>query len=463
MTSATTAAAVLGIAAAVVGLSACDPAGPAPDGRGSSSPAALVTPVPTAVLGPTVAPASGAASLPAPGRPATSAAGGVAILASAARAQAVVVGTVTQPSRVDVSGWRAELRIDTALSGSLALGDVVTLAWEELSPSRAVRFGDGVRVLVVLDALPTQSLWRKRFPARDQSRPVLVVAAHGEAFLVRPDGPTVYALQHYLALTQRARAEGPGTRWLAELARVATPSLAREALALLVAEPGRLDDVSEEGGAALLATARGAQRDADLRGGALRLAARHRIAGTREVALELGAPGSSTRVDAFRALAMLPDGLTPEESERLLDETDPALRVVGLEIAGRRLPRARVVRLLRDADPAVRVAAGRAVLGREDAGIADVVALLDDPDASVRTGIAESIGGRGADAIPPLRAVVDGGSERAALAAILGISRAGPGAAAALGEIAEKHPNASVRAFAKLGLGEAPSSHDHGD
>lgn len=454
---------MLGIAAAVVGLTACDPAGPAPHGRASPSPGALMTPAASVVPAPTVAPGSGTASLPVPGRPVTSTAGGVDLLASAARAHAVVVGTVTQPSRVDVTGWRAELRIDTVLSGSLVLGDVVTLAWEELSPSRAVRFGDGVRVLVVLDALPTQSLWRKRFPARDQSRPVLVVAARGEAFLVRPEGPTVYALQHYLALTQRARAEGPGTRWLAELVRVATPSLAREALALLDAEPGRLDDVSEEGASALLAAARDDTRDADLRGGALRLAARHRIAGTREIVLELGAPGSPTRVDAYRALAMLPDGLTPEESERTLDDADPALRVVGLEIAGRNLPRARVVRLLRDEDPAVRVAAGRAVLAREDAGIVDVVALLDDPDASVRTGIAESIGARGADAIPPLRAVVDTGSERAALAAILGISRAGKGAGAALGEIAEKHPNESVRAFAKLGLGEAPSSHDHGD
>jgi hypothetical protein len=392
-----------------------------------------------------------------------SAVGGVALLASAARAQAVVVGTVTQPSRVDVSGWRAELRIDTVLSGSLVLGDTVTLAWEELSPSRAVRFQDGARVLVVLDALPTQSLWRKRFPTREQSRPVLVVAASGDAFLVRPDGPTVYALQHYLALTQRARAEGPGTRWLAELVRVATPALAQEALALLDAEPARLDGVSEEGASALLAAARDDTRDAKLRGGALRLAARHRIAGTREIAGELGAPGSPTRVDAYRALAMLPDGLTPEQSEGLLADSDPALRVVALEIAGRRLPRARVVQLLSDEDPAVRLAAGRAVLGREDAGIADVATLLDDPEARVRTGIAESIGTRGAQALAPLRAVVDTGSERAALAAILGISRVGKGAGAALGEIAEKHPNESVRAFAKLGLGEAPSTHDHGD
>lgn len=371
------------------------------------------------------------------------------------------MGTVTQPTSVDVSGWRAELRIDTVLAGSLLLGDIVTLAWEELSPTRAVRFPDGARVLVVLDALPTQSLWRKRFPARDQTRPVLVVAANGEAFLVRPDGPTVYALQHYFALTQRARAEGPGSRWLAELVRVAHPAPAREALGLLESEPARLDAIDEDGAAALLATARDGSRDLALRSGALRLAARHGFADTRAVALELAAPGSPMRGDAYRALAVLPDGLTHEQAESLLADADPALRAVGIEVIGRRAPRARVVELLRDDAPAVRLAAGRVLLARDDGTIGDVIGLFDDPDASVRAGIAEAVGKRGADAIVPLRRVVDTGSERAALAAVLGLSNAGRAGGVAIADIAEHHPNAAVRGFAKLGLGELPGGHKH--
>ena len=54
------------------------------------------------------------------------------------------------------------------------------------------------------------------------------------------------------------------------------------------------------------------------------------------------------------------------------------------------------------------------MLRRTDGRITDVVGLLDDADATVRTGIAESIGTRGADAVAPLRAVVDGGVGRRA-------------------------------------------------
>ena len=243
--------------------------------------------------------------------------------------------------------------------------------------------------------------------------------------------------------------------------RAAHPALAREALGILDAEPARLDAIDEDGAAALLAAARDATRDPSVRGGALRLAARHRIADTREVALGLVAPGSPMRVEAYRALAILPDGLTLAQAEDLLGDADPALRGVGIEVAGRRVPRARVLALVRDEAPAVRLAAGRALLARDDDTIADVVGLLDDPDANVRAGVAEAVGARGADAIPPLRAVVDTGTERAALAAVLGISRAGRPGGAALAAIAENHPNESVRAFAKLGLGEAPGSHKH--
>lgn len=457
MTSAATAAAMLGIAAAVAGLSGCESERPARDVGASATPAVAVAAVSAAPV-PTAAAAGPA---PAPGRPAMAASGGVAMLASAARAQAVVAGTVTHPTQLDVSGWRADLQIDTVLSGSLLLGDTVTLAWEELSASRAVRFPEGTRVLVVLDALPTQSLWRKRFPAREQPRPVLVVAANGEAFLVRPDGPTLYALQHYLALAQSARAEGPGSRWLAEIVRAAHPAVAREALTMLDAEPARLDAMSEEGAEALLATARDQGREPALRNGALRLAARHRLPDTRETALALVAPGSPLRVEAYRALAMLPDGLTPAEADALLGDADPALRGVGIELAGRRLPRDRVLPLLRDDAPAVRLAAARVLLGRDDARVADVVGLLDDDEASVRTGVAEAIAARGADVIVPLRVVVDTGSERAALAAVLAISRTGKPGGTALAAIAESHPNEAVRAFARLGLGEAPSSHKH--
>lgn len=108
----------------------------------------------------------------------------------------------------------------------------------------------------------------------------------------------------------------------------------------------------------------------------------------------------------------------------------------------------------------VRLAASQATLRRADGRIADMTGLLDDADAGVRTAIAESIGRRGADAVAPLRAVAGSGSERAALVAVYGLSNAGRPGGAALVAIAESPPNQSVRAFAKLGLGEAPG-HTH--
>ncbi len=125
--------------------------------------------------------------------------------------------------------------------------------------------------------------------------------------------------------------------------------------------------------------------------------------------------------------------------------------------------RARLVLLLHaDPAPAVRLAAGRELLARDGAGaIADVIGLLDDPDDAVRSGSAESIGAIGDPAVAPLRTVIDGGSERAALAAVLALARTGRKGGAMLTAIAASHERESVRAFAGLALGEAPSSHKH--
>jgi hypothetical protein len=61
----------------------------------------------------------------------------------------------------------------------------------------------------------------------------------------------------------------------------------------------------------------------------------------------------------------------------------------------------------------------------------------------------------GAPAVEPLRKVVDEGSERAALAACLGLTRTGKQGGMALTSIADKHPTPSVRAFASLAIGRS--------
>ncbi len=460
------AAVVLGIAAAVAVVTWRRPsrdAAPTPVPRSAAVPARAAA----SVVAPPRAVATSVPALPARRRPAAT--GGGAILAAAGRAQAVVAGVVSAPQGVDAHGWRAQLHVDDVLLGDVRLGETITIAWEELSAAREVRFADGQRVLVVLDALPTQSLWRRRFPAGARDQPVLVVASGGDAFLPRPDGVTLDALGHYLAMAPEARDGTPGAERLAELVRGGDPAVAREALTMLEQQTAKPELLGSEGAASLLAAAESPEREPSLRRAALGLAARDRLPGTRATALALTEPGSPIRADAYRALAALPDGLPADACARLLVDADPDVRVVGIEIGRDDLPRERLVTLVRsDVAPTVRLAAGRLLVARRRDGetaegthaIADVIGLLDDPDAGVRSGIAESIGALGDAAVGPLSAVVDDGSERAALAAVLGLAHAGKQGAVLLTSIAKAHDNPAVRAFARLALGEAPAHSD---
>jgi HEAT repeat protein len=393
-------------------------------------------------------------------RPANAAAGGIGILSGARAAQAIVTGVVSQPTKLDTHGWRADLQVDGAFLGDVKMGDTVTIGWEELSESRAVRFADGQRVLVVLNALPTQSLWRNRFPVGERTHPVFVVASNGDAFLDRPDGPTAAGLQHYFAMGPSARDGGPGAARLADLVRDGNPMVAREALALLQGPVG--EHLGADAGDLLLAAARNPEREVSLRGAALRLAAEHKLPGTRETALGLIGHDSPVRVDAYRALALLPEGLAPERIEALLSDGDPDLRTVAIATEGDKVARERLVGFVRnDPSPMVRLAAGQTLVARDkNVAIPDVIGLLDDDDRAVRTGIAENVGDLGEVAVGPLAAVVDNGSERAALAAIYGLSRTGKPGLVILASIAKSHDNKAVQSFAKLAIGQGIGHED---
>jgi hypothetical protein len=388
------------------------------------------------------------------------AAGGVSLISSATKALAVVTGVVSGPAKVDLHGWTASLAVDGVLLGSVALGDKLQIAWEELSTARRERFTDGDRILVVLERLPTQSLWRKRFPNADAQHPVFAVASAGDAFLRSPDGATTAELEHYLAMSSSAREGGPGSVKLAEIVGAADPSVAREALDLLAARPDLAAELGDDGAEFLLRAASDATRDPAVRRGALALAAKNALPGVREAALKLAEPGSSLRADAYRTLGML-GGVSAAEIEKLLDDPDADLRIAGAELAAAPALRPRLVKIARnDSSARVRLAVARALLaGDGSAAISDTIALLDDSDADVRKGVAASIGSVGKDAVEPLRTVVEKGSEPAALAAVYGLSRAGKEGATALYFIANSHTNEKIRNFAGLALGK-PLAHD---
>lgn len=395
-------------------------------------------------------------------KPRMRAAGGQSILAASVRASAVVVGTISNRKPIDDKAWTAALVVDESVSGPVAVGKTTTITWEELSASRQVRFDDGERVLVVLDPVPDQSLWAQRM-SRPEHHADYIVAEHGDAFLRSPGPGSLDALLHYLMLAPQARDGAPGAVRLVEVAEAGNAVLAAEAVALLAQRKNLANDLGDPGTRILLHIAESPRNEATVRTAALRLAAARSLPGTKETALALSQPGSAMRVEAVRALAALPSGLTPAQKLELLDDPDAAVRAIGIEAGGGAAPRARIVEMMKkDSSPQVRLAAGTALVAREDsAALPDVMPLLDDPDGTVRMGMARRIGEVGSAAVEPLRNVVDKGSERAALAAVVGLTRAGHDGAAELVLVAHSHPNEKVKVFASLALGKAPDADKH--
>jgi len=395
-------------------------------------------------------------------KPRMRAAGGQSILAASMRASAVVAGTISSRRPIDDKAWTAALVVDESVTGPVAVGKTTTITWEELSASRQVRFDDGERVLVVLDPVPDQTLWTRRM-SRPENHADYIVAEHGDAFVRSPDPGSLDALLHYLMLAPQAQGGAPGAVRLVELAEAGNAVLAAEAITLLGQRKNLANDLGDPGTRILLHIAESPRNEAGVRTAALRLAAARSLPGTKETALALSQPGSAMRVEAVRALTALPSGLTPAQKLELLDDPDAAVRVIAIEVAGSAASRARIVEMMKkDSSPQVRLAAGVALVARDgSAALSDVMPLLDDPDAAVRMGMARRIGEVGSAAVEPLRNVVDRGSERAALAAVVGLTRAGHDGAAELVLLAHSHPNEKVKTFASLALGKAPDADKH--
>jgi len=374
----------------------------------------------------------------------------------------MVSGIIQSSRKLDATGWTAELAVDRKLLGDVQVGTTVQIAWEELAASRQVRFDDGERVLVVLEPLPAQSLWARRFA--DAQKRVYVVARNGEAFLRSPDATTLNSLEHYLAMGREARKGAPGARRLAELIASGHRAIAMEALDVLENRTDLAAALGDDGGSLLLQAARSEGRDHAIRARALRLAAKSGLRGVKEAALALAQPGSSMRAEAYRALGILPHGLTPQEAEALLDDPDPELRVVGIALATDPAKRERLIKMARSDDsPTVRATAGATLLVRHrEQAIQDALPLLEDKDRNVRAAIGHALGELGDAAIEPLKRVVETGSEDAAVAAVLGLANAGAEGGVALVSIGHLHPSEKVRTAANLALGKGPpKAHGH--
>lgn len=367
----------------------------------------------------------------------------------------VVVGTVREPRAIDAHGFSAELLVSQVIRGDAA-PERTRIAWEELARSRQARFAEGDRVLVVLEPLPPDSLWRTRFPAGDAR----VVASRGDAFLHDPDEPTVRALEAWARAGTSERESASGVALLATIFAAAPPTVAGGALARLADVPGLDGRIHGEGAERLAAGIKDASRPRALRADALRLVAARRLGALRPAAEALAKRGDPLEAPALDALAALSGGLPSEQVQVLLSRPETDVRAVGARHArGELLARVRPM-VTADAAAEVRAAAALSLLDAEGLGAFEAASpALFDADPSVRAVVAQRVGAFGEPAVVPLRALVEGRGMPEAGYVIGTLVLTGDAGRAAVLEIERTHPDPKVREVARLARGQLGGAH----
>lgn len=384
--------------------------------------------------------------------------GGAPVLRGAEGAKRVVVGRIDSVGQIDRHGWRATLVVERDLlapaSGAEAAAETLAIGWEELAEGRPARFAAGDRVLVALEPLPGQTLWRKRFPKRDG----FAVAERGTAFLRDPDATTLDALARYLRVAPAERPESPGVEALAELVRAAAAPVAEGAVERLESIPGIGGKLREPAALALGGALGSANRPEALRRSLIRLAASRKLDALRAAIADVAAQPGPLAGDAWAALAALDGGLPADTVKRLLDNADPAVRAVAVRHAAGTSEEPRALEAARsDPSPEVRAAALEAEIATGSAAALEAgFAALDDPAANVRVAASEALGARGAEVVPRLREMALARSGSGASGPLGALAFAGAEGQAALLEISHTHPNAETRGLARMLLGLDP-------
>src|SRR5262245_7752204 len=380
---------------------------------------------------------------------------GRALLPAAETARATVVVRVDEVTKLDRSGYAADVQVERAVSGTAQPGTALRIGWEELAMKPAPRLRVGQHALIALDDLPQGSLWRQRFPAGTAA---LAIAAHGDAVIVEPASNDVHLIAAYL---QRGSA-APASARASALVRVvvaASPLLAGAAIARLGGLPnlgGALDPSSTT---QLLDAAGEAGKPLPLRREIIALVGQARLAVAAPHLERLAQRDAPLEAEALTALGQI-RGLPAAQVEELLDRQQAALRAVGARFATGSLAERRLPQLLRqDPDPAVRAAAATALAATHTLwGLDDAIPALADPDPQVRSAAAQALGALGAPAIPTLETVARSQPD-AARGAITALALAGPQGVAVVRQLAEDHPDTRLRDFARLALGHGPKAH----
>lgn len=393
---------------------------------------------------------------------ATRAAGSVGLVQALETAPAAIVAEVVETRRLDHHAWAATLVVETALSGGLVRGTQVPIAWEELASSRRPRFAPSERILVALEPLPGASIWLARIPDPKVRGVTLSPTSKGNAFLRSPSSGTLRILQHYLALSTEGRADTPGSGYLAELAARAELPVAVSAVARLREHP-ELDSRLEPGSARLLVEALFRPDSAPALADAIvDLVGALQLESLRKPLEGAASQDTLAPPAVYTALARLDGQLSQESTERLL-RTEASHRAVAARFAGGPNSTNLLGQLIRtDPDAAVRSAAIERLLELDGkAALPRVAAGLYDRERDVRMTAAQGLGALGADSVSELQRVAEVGDREAAQAAVVGLmlTKSAEGTEA-LGQIAEEHPDETIRTLARVALGQ-PIGHTH--
>ena len=378
-------------------------------------------------------------------------------LAVAEGARWVVVGDAASTAPVDRHCYAASLVVQRALVGDDAPGAELRIAWEELARVESPRVRDGARLVVALDPLPGQSLWRRRFPDGD----VRVIAGRGAGVGMAPDGPALESLSRFLAVPAETRNGADGVAALASLAVTARPRLALAALERIDEVPALAEQLSAPAGRDLGALAADPTAPPAVRVRVLRLVGDNALVALRPTVLRVVTVGSPLEAEARAALARLDGSIPAADVAALLARPDPALRALAVRYARGTPSEAEVaVRIRDDPAPDVRAAAVRAwIEWKREAGFDAVQPALFDPVPRVRGAAGEALGSLGEPVVPRLVALADARTGADAAGPLWALRRTGPAGERALFEIAATHPDPGVRKLASLIAGRP--LHDH--
>lgn len=387
--------------------------------------------------------------------------GGAAFLAAAEQAACSVVGRIEERTRLDRHGYAAWLVVERVLAGDCGGAPRLRLGWEELARARPPRFDDGNRIAVALEPIPGQSLWRTRFADDLQRGPVFTPAAGGNAWWANPSPETVEQLGSWLAST---RATDPDAQLaaLAQLAKVASEPLGAGAVERLAQLAGGGDALPAGAAATLAAIVTDPSRPRGLRLQIIAAAGRGKWSGLRPAVAGATEPGSDSIAAALAALAGMDGGLPQDRVAQLVQDGDPAVRVVGVANAVAPEILDTLPALVRS-DPAapVRAAAAATLVRRRGLVAFDAVRpAFADPAPEVAVALAEAFAGLGESAVAPLENVFVTGSFAEARGATLALHGLGGPGRDCLARLARDASDERRRHLAEIAVGKL-ETHAH--